>query len=173
MVAILEEFNLFGGRKSRRGGRKSRRGGRKSQRGGITSKGLLLSPADIQAEVLGSGNFGPAHGKAVAGGWLGNQGGPILGGRKSRRGGRKSYRGGNHIVGANASLLEQGGIAPGILCPSGQPQARVTQTLGATACGTARGGRKSRRRGRKSRRRGRKSRRRGRKSRRRGRKSRR
>ena len=72
------------------------RGGRRHRglRGGTTSKHIPLSPASVTAEALGSGDFGPPHGRAVAGGWLGNQGGPISGGRKSRRGGRKSRRGG-------------------------------------------------------------------------------
>ena len=67
-------------------------GGRRSarrQRGGVSR---ALHPASYGsgsplAEALGSGNFGPRHAPAVAGG-------PLFGGRKSRRGGRKSRRGG-------------------------------------------------------------------------------
>lgn len=75
--------------RSRRGGRYSRRRGLK---GGTSGCCLPLSPESLLARVEGSGDFGPPHARAVAGGWLGNQGGPISGGRKSRRGGRKSRR---------------------------------------------------------------------------------
>jgi hypothetical protein len=68
-------------------------GGRKSrQRGGTTGCCQSMSPSSLLARVEGSGNYGPSHARAVAGGWLGNQGGPISGGRKSRRSGRKSRR---------------------------------------------------------------------------------
>jgi hypothetical protein len=79
------------GRKSHRKGRKSHRKGRKSrQRGGTTGCCQSLSPSSLLARVEGSGNFGPPHGHALAGGWLGNKGGPISGGRrKSRRRGTK------------------------------------------------------------------------------------
>ena len=79
------------------GGGRRRRGGRRSarrQRGGV-SRALHPAPygsGSPLAEALGSGNFGPRHAPAVAGGWLENQGGPLSGGRKSRRGGRKSHR---------------------------------------------------------------------------------
>ena len=63
-------------------------------------------------------------------------------GRKQRRGGRRTYKGGNSgggIVGANTLPLNKGGVEPGILCPHqyGQPQARVTEILGESACGTS------------------------------------
>ena len=122
MVAGLEGFSLFGGRRSRRAGRKSRRGGRKLRRKGGRSRRL---------------------------------------------------RGGNGVVGSNFSPIHEGGVEPGLLCPSAGSSARVAALTNNTGCGPARGGRKSRRGGRKSRRGGRKSRRGGRKSRRGGRKSRR
>lgn len=69
---------------------RSRKGGRKSrQSGGTTGCCISLSPASLLARAEGSGNFGPPHARDVAGGWLGSQGGPISGGRKSRR---KSHR---------------------------------------------------------------------------------
>ena len=86
--------------KLRRGKRKSRKG----LRGGTTGCCTTLNPALIvppfsgTALPLNPGDFGPPHARAIAGGWLADQGGPLCGGKKkrgkrTRRAGRKSRRG--------------------------------------------------------------------------------
>ena len=144
-------------RSARRTARRSARRSARRHRGGTGSVHIPLRPDNVLSRALGSGSFGPPHGRDVAGGWLENQGGPIpqkqgifseigdelgslFGGskRKHRKSNRKHRKSNRKHRKSHRKHVKKGGLSSQAV-----PMALLAGVLG---LGSKKGKRKSKRR---------------------------